>query len=844
MSEYRFVRPDGTIAWVMGQAFPERNLENEIVGYVGTTTDITERKLAEDEFRRSEKRLREITASLPGVVYQFSMDAEGKKEFRFLSDGINKYLDLKVEDIYKDSDLLFSAVHPDDIGTLMSTILLSNKNLEPLTIVYRLLIRGGIYIWVRSDSIPVLQGDGTILRNGSIIDVTATREAEDKLNTAHKQLLFHIENAPLGYIEWNNQLFVKSWSKKAEEIFGWSEGEFIEKQKNGFSLVYEEDAPGMSIVAGQLMSGIMERNSITHRNYTKDGRVIWCEWFNSVLKDKEGKVITIMSLVQDVTERKLAEEKIKESETKYRSLMQQAGDSIVLFSATGQLTDANESAMRLIDYSVQEYKKMSVKDFFFEEDLIENPFRFDLLNKGESTISRRRLKRKGGAVVEIEIHSSKLSDGHYLAVARDLTERIKAEKKIFEKDRQLREISSAIPGFIYQFALEPTGEFHFPFISESARTLIGVSPEEVYENVGNAFAKVHPDDMPGLFESIYASANSLTPWFYIFKLIDVPGKIAKWIRGNSVPKKMENGSILWNGAMFDITELKLAEEKIKESEEKYRNMVERNLAGIYQTSYEGKILTCNEAFARMLGYTSNYLQQRNAEILYFSKIGRNEFINRIQSTGEIFNHEIKLKHSDGSPVYMIENCYLHTNPQTGEQVIEGVVIDITKRKKAEQELEESYKSIRRLTEYLQEVREEERTYIAREIHDELGQQLTVMMMDVAWLNKKIGTENVGVSDKIKELLEMLDNTVKTVRRISTELRPSLLDDLGLVPAMDMHLKDFEVRSAILTQLIVPEQDLELSDSVKSALFRIFQESLTNVARHSGAEKVVARLEVE
>jgi PAS domain S-box-containing protein len=162
--------------------------------------------------------------------------------------------------------------------------------------------------------------------------------------------------------------------------------------------------------------------------------------------------------------------------------------------------------------------------------------------------------------------------------------------------------------------------------------------------------------------------------------------------------------------------------------------------------------------------------------------------------------------------------------------------DITERKKAELELQESYKSIRRLTQHLQDVREEERTFIAREIHDELGQQLTVMMMDVSWLNKKISHENAGAGEKIKELQEMLDNTVKTVRRISTELRPSVLDDLGLESAMEMHLKDFETRSGILTYFTTPRQDMQLTVPVKTALFRIFQESLTNVARHSSAKK--------
>ena len=104
-----------------------------------------------------------------------------------------------------------------------------------------------------------------------------------------------------------NQGFAKSWSRRAEEIFGWKGKEFIEMRKNGLSLVYEEDLPWVSKILEQLINGEVERNKVQYRNITKDGRLIWCEWFNSVLKDKNGKVKTIMSLVQDITEQKQLE---------------------------------------------------------------------------------------------------------------------------------------------------------------------------------------------------------------------------------------------------------------------------------------------------------------------------------------------------------------------------------------------------------------------------------------------------------------------------------------------------------------------------------------------------------
>lgn len=161
--------------------------------------------------------------------------------------------------------------------------------------------------------------------------------------------------------------------------------------------------------------------------------------------------------------------------------------------------------------------------------------------------------------------------------------------------------------------------------------------------------------------------------------------------------------------------------------------------------------------------------------------------------------------------------------------------------KAELKLEESYKAIRKLTAHLQNIREEERSHIAREIHDELGQQLTILKMDLSWINKKIGIQDEPVKARMKELLIMLDEAVKSVRRISSELRPSLLDDLGLTAAMEWQLTEFEKRFKIKTHFKPGDTEIKLPESIKTPLFRIFQESLTNVALHSKAKKVTVSL---
>ena len=144
-------------------------------------------------------------------------------------------------------------------------------------------------------------------------DITQRLKMEREFKFAHERLMFHLENSPLGFIEWDNQLKPKSWTKRVEETFDWTYEEFLASDKTGYNQVYEEDLPWVSKIADDLLAGRIDRNHLQHRNIRKDGMVIWCEWFNSVLKDDQGKVIALMSLVQDITERKSNELNLQEA---------------------------------------------------------------------------------------------------------------------------------------------------------------------------------------------------------------------------------------------------------------------------------------------------------------------------------------------------------------------------------------------------------------------------------------------------------------------------------------------------------------------------------------------------
>jgi PAS domain S-box-containing protein len=163
------------------------------------------------------------------------------------------------------------------------------------------------------------------------------------------------------------------------------------------------------------------------------------------------------------------------------------------------------------------------------------------------------------------------------------------------------------------------------------------------------------------------------------------------------------------------------------------------------------------------------------------------------------------------------------------------------RLSAEVELTESYKRLRALAANLESVREEERTQIARELHDQLGQALTAMKFDLAWLTDRLVQKDATLAHKAKAVTAQMDTMIKTVRRIATELRPGMLDDLGLAASIEWLARDFEKRTGIVCEVSVSSPDLPLPRDQSLALFRIFQEALTNVARHAGAQHIEVHL---
>jgi len=276
-------------------------------------------------------------------------------------------------------------------------------------------------------------------------------------------------------------------------------------------------------------------------------------------------------------------------------------------------------------------------------------------------------------------------------VILDITDQMRAEAALRESENRLREITTHIPGVVYQFYVRPSGAMGFYYVSERSDPVIGLKPDldGYFERFS---AIVIPEHRDGFIKSIEKSVKESSEWKYEGMLKKPSGEII-WFSGNSTPSRREN-EVVFNGIVRDITAEKRDEEALQESENRYRNIFDNAIEGIFQTTPEGRYRSINPSFARMFGYESAEEMKsaiRNiGEQLYVNPEDRKRLMEMIQvSKGMVREFEVQLRRKDGSVFLVSINARMGNDEIGKSPYLEGTCIDITDRKQAEEALQAS-----------------------------------------------------------------------------------------------------------------------------------------------------------
>jgi len=291
----------------------------------------------------------------------------------------------------------------------------------------------------------------------------------------------------------------------------------------------------------------------------------------------------------------------------------------------------------------------------------------------------------------------------------------------------------------------------------------------------------------------------------------------------------------------DITDRKQAEEELQKKDQKYQGIFNESVAAIYVFDKEKKFTDSNKAGLDLLGYSREELLNMSIPDVDANPVVVLKAHDQLLSGKKVINYEHKLKRKDGKIITVLNNSKPLTTLNGVVMGMQSTLIDITDRRIAEDELRKSQDQLRELSKHLQNSREHERAGIAREIHDDLGQSLTAIKMDAAWLKSKIPEDLSELHTKAEDTIFLVDSAIQTVKKISSELRPGLLDDLGLSAAIEWQAADYQKRSGINIYVTIEPEEIVLEEALSIALFRVRQESLTNIVRHAGASDVWVNL---
>lgn len=724
-------------------------------------------------------------------------------------------------------------------------------------------------------------------------DITLKKTAEETLRISEEKRRMIMNSALDAIISIDDTGAVQSWNPQAEKIFGWSEKEITGKMLSDTIIPekYREMhkkgiAHFLATGEGPVLNKLMEIDAVK-----RSGAGFPIE-LTIIPIVHEGKT-SFTAFIRDITERQKAEQELRTSEEKYRLLIERISDSFIALDKNWRYIYANKALGKLTGRDPESLVGKIIWEEFPEAVGSPTYQLFHQAMKEQRNLHNEDYFEPLNLWYENYVYPSPEGISVFI---KDISERKKAELKILKANR-LYFFISQVNQMIVRTTDQATlfkeacriavelGKFSLAWIGlldEKSGTVVPVVHAGQSNNYLTEIKPISIKEIPeglgptgkAIREGKYHICNDIEndpqmiPWkdaaqsrgyqssmaLPIIKFGKVIGAFSFYAPTKNFFDESEvalleeaTGDVAFALEVFEKESMrKNAEIAVLESERRYQTLAEVSPVGIFHTDASGYTTYVNPRWCQISGMTYNEAMGNG----WFNAVHENDK-ERLRKgweaatqKKEISVSEYRFVRPNGSIAWVIGEAIPERDADGTIVGYVGTTTDITERKKTEKEMEETSEKLRQLTAHLLNIREEERKRIGREIHDELGQQLTAIKMDVAWIDKKTPPENDLFKTKLRNVIALLDGGNQSIRRILNELRPVILDDYGLLEALKWQAQQFSANTAVPVTFRATETPIRVAEEITTCVFRVFQEALTNITRYAQAGQVMVSLDID
>ncbi|MCJ7533758.1 MAG: PAS domain S-box protein [Anaerolineales bacterium] len=703
--EYRLRHSYGSIHWVAERGRAVYSEQGEPLWLDGVIFDITERKRLEQELIDEERSYRTLVENVPGAVYR----CEPVPPWRtiHISSEIEVISGFPVRDFLDNTILFDNFEFPEDIEMVNRAILTGIADKKPYVIEYRVRHVDGSIRWLYEKGRAIYSEQGQPLwLDGVFLDITERKRAEQALQQANERLQATLNALPDLMFEVDREGRVYDYRAPYKDLLYVSPEVFLGKTVS--QVLPKEAAEIINHAIAQAVEEGWHRGA-TYSLETPAG----LNWFELSIASKgdpkapDGRLIV---LAHDITERKLAEQALLESEGHYHLVTDNTADAIWLMDMNLKTTYTSPSAVRMRGYTLEELNAMTLDQHMtpaslnivlqaLGEEL--TPEKLVLPDLQISRTMELEYYRKDGSVFWGECTFTLVRDGAgnpigILGVGRDITERKRVEDALRESERSYRTLVENIPGAVYR--TEPNRPWRAIHISNEIEAISGYPARDFMDGPVRCYGDIElPEDTERSARIIETGIASKRPYIIESRIRHADGSI-RWVYEQGRAVYSEQGEPLWlDGVIFDITERKRAEEALRESEERFRTLVENIPGAVYrcEPTPPWRTIHLSRGIEAISGFPLRDFLDNTIlfDALEFPE--DKEMVNRALLTAvaetKTYTIEYRISHGDGSIRWVYEKGRAIYSEQGQPLWLDGVFLDITERKRAEEALREAQK---------------------------------------------------------------------------------------------------------------------------------------------------------